>query len=203
MNSLETLCFEKVKKLFLSKRIKVEHFKILPENLLEKVCSFVPTPQQIRAFGMCVRWARDVIREKSFYVNGKLEGQFIKWDSQGRVLEQAEYKRGRRNGITVLYEPSKNAVFSVETYRHDMLHGEKRTFLDGCLRSTETYAQGELHGKKLVYFPKFGKDEEQSVQKEKKYYRGLKDGKFFLFDIDGSILEEKLWVRGILVNDAR
>ncbi|BAU80195.1 bacterial MORN repeat-containing protein [Tokyovirus A1] len=180
MNSLENLCFEKVKKLFVSKKIKVEQFKVLPENILERVCSFVPTPQQVRALGLCVRWMKGVLREKGFYVDGKLEGQLIKWDNQGRVLERAEYKSGRKNGETVLYKPSKNSVFVIENYRH-----------------------GELHGEKLVYFSSSEQDEEQKLKKRKTYHKGLKEGKFFWYGLDGSILKEQLWVRGILVNNAR
>lgn len=203
MNSLENLCFGKVRRLFEEKEIKVEQFRSLPENLLERVCGFIPTPQQIRVLGVCVRWMRGVLREKGFYVNGKLEGPFIKWDEQGRVLEQAEYKAGMKEGERVLYEPSVNRVYSIETYRQDLLHGESVTFVEGRPYCKTKYSRGELHGVKLLYFPDTQEGEEQKVWKQKCYHRGLKDGRVFWFDQQGCVTKEELWVRGILVNDVR
>nr|WRK65195.1 MORN repeat containing protein [Marseillevirus futianmevirus] len=199
MNSLENLCFEKVKQLFASKKLKVEQFRVLPENVLERVCSFVPTQQQISAFGVCVRWMKGVLREKGFYINGKLEGQLLKWDEQGRVLEEVQYKEGKKDGVRVLFEPSKNRVYSIETYRRDLLHGERKTFREGFLHSREIYARGELHGERTVYFCDF----EEKIWKKQSFYRGLKEGKFIEYGEDGTIRKEQLWVRDVLVGDAR
>ncbi|AQQ73722.1 hypothetical protein [Kurlavirus BKC-1] len=198
MESLQTLCLENVEKYYKEKTLKSEEFRKLPFELLEEVCKFVPTSIQIRMFGLCVRWTKGVMREKAHYSGSVLHGLFTKWDQYGNVLEEVEYRNGKKHGAFVQYNPSKNTVHLLENYRNGELHGERKVYKDGSVRKMEMYKKGLKEGEKKIFF-----EDGKTIHKSLSFYRGKKEGKCIKYDEEGNILKEVIWVRGIRVGSSR
>jgi antitoxin component YwqK of YwqJK toxin-antitoxin module len=90
-----------------------------------------------------------IIKEKDIEIK---HGLYERFDEQGRIAEQSNYKSGKLEGIRKLYE--QGILESEETRVADQFHGPyKGYFPNGQLRMEANYEKDIILGDVKVYYP--------------------------------------------------
>ncbi len=94
--------------------------------------------------------------EASFLVNtqtGQLEGKFLGYNSEGILVEEAQYRNDQLHGPRMLFD--ENGVLIIEEiYRQGELHGVYTArFPDGSVRYTGTYTHNAMEGSWTYFYP--------------------------------------------------
>lgn len=86
------------------------------------------------------------------YVNGKLDGEFVKYHSNGAVKETAQYKNGKLHGRYCEWTKDGVQITQVE-YQNGKLHGEYIAWVKGIEIKRCNFVNNKLDGKFVSYFP--------------------------------------------------
>jgi antitoxin component YwqK of YwqJK toxin-antitoxin module len=126
--------------------------------------------------GPCIRHhtANGVVVEESNYFNGKRDGEYRRFSFTGSLITEGSYSNNRKTDKWTSYYA---------------VNGEKKN--EGY------YISGKRSGP-WVYFTSKGKLKLQGDYKE-----GLKEGVWITYNTDGSVLEQKKFVKGVAIEDAK
>ncbi|MEI6123120.1 MAG: hypothetical protein WCQ95_05765 [Bacteroidota bacterium] len=120
--------------------------------------------------GPCVRHnsATGIISEESNYFNGKRDGDYKRYSTTGILITEGNYTNNRKTGTWTSYYP---------------VNGEKKC--EGV------YQEGKREGK-WVYYSSKGK-----LRMMGDYVNGLREGEWTTYNEDGSVMEQKKYVKGV------
>lgn len=118
--------------------------------------------------GVCQIWYQDGrLKREEVYENGLLHGVVREWYQNSNIELEQHYNKGRKEGTARLFNEN-GQIISDCTYRDDVLHGEERKwFFNGKLSFQCSYQFGLRHGKYINY-AESGKIIEQKI-----YVRGI------------------------------
>lgn len=89
--------------------------------------------------GPKVTYSKGKRTKQSNYVNGLLEGQFLVYNAEGKIIEEITYKEGKRDGVSKFYYDD-GTLLRTETWSMDARNGEFKTFFyNGDLQTLENY----------------------------------------------------------------
>jgi len=80
------------------------------------------------------------------YVEGKKEGLWQEYDTQGRLHLEEKYQGDNLNGQKRRWD-DKGELLEEISYKRGLLHGEHRKWMDGVITYQANYLEGSLHGK--------------------------------------------------------
>lgn len=122
------------------------------------------------------------------YDAGELDGEFVEYDEEGRVVSKGNYVEGTEEGVWVYY----NGGYSEKgSYYDGMRTGEWVTrYPDGKSAFVIHYEQDVMHGKYTSYW------ENGRVKLTGHYVGGLRDGAWFRYDEEGNLLLTTLYKDG-------
>ncbi len=110
------------------------------------------------------------------------------YDTNGRLLEEAQYKAGRREGVKTNFFPG-GAKREVMEMKNDLCNGMVRHFDDkGMLTEEITCKDGVWHGKYRIFFP------DGKVEGEENYVNGMLNGVSRQWDAKGVLRTEVSFV---------
>ena len=99
------------------------------------------------AHGVCeVRQENGALWMRETYVEGKKEGMFERWDSDGRKVEESEFRADRQHGWSVMWFPDGDTIvrsWYVDGYQHGPYWV---TNYAGDVRGVTTHIKGQVHG---------------------------------------------------------
>lgn len=86
-------------------------------------------------------------------ISGRLDGEFKRFNNQGNLIEEGEFKHGMKTGIWKKWNTA-GVLQRTEQFREGVYHGLVSYFdQDGKPISTERYSKGELHGTTTIFQP--------------------------------------------------
>ncbi len=126
--------------------------------------------------GPCTRHssATGIVTEESNYFNGKRDGDYKRYSSTGILISEGTYTNNRKTGTWTNYYP---------------VNGEKKC--EGA------YIDGKREGK-WVYYSSKGK-----LRFMGDYVNGLREGEWTSYNDDGTVLEQKKYVKGVAPEDQK
>lgn len=123
---------------------------------------------------------------------GKLEGEYLKFTTQGEILARMFYKEGELHGPSTCYN-QKGEVTACSWYIEGLREGKSwQYYLSGNLYSLQRYKKGLLEGFQEYY------DEEGYLKSLLHYKEGLLDGQVLLYYPSGKIKRELFFQEGKL-----
>jgi antitoxin component YwqK of YwqJK toxin-antitoxin module len=129
--------------------------------------------------------------EISYFEKGVQTGDFTRTWTNGEMYVQGKYKDGKREGVWNEYRSNGKPEKRI-TYVNDKRNGEYTTFFnDGNVEKTETYINGQREGIGKEYFFDSGK-----LRAEYNYINNIKEGKYTLYYDDESLREEGRYDNG-------
>ncbi len=79
------------------------------------------------------------LEKEAFYVNGLLEGAFIVYNEDGKIIQKLNYKQGKKNGVCSYYYDD-GVLLRTENWEMDAKNGEfKSFFYNQTIESIENY----------------------------------------------------------------
>ncbi len=122
------------------------------------------------------------------YDAGELDGEFVEFDEQGRIVSKGTYVEGTEEGQWIYF----NGEYSEKgSYFDGMRTGVwVARFPDGKTASVIHYEQDLMHGKYTSYW------ENGRVKLTGHYVSGLRDGAWFKYDEDGELFLTTLYKDG-------
>jgi uncharacterized protein len=117
--------------------------------------------------------ATGILIEEANFFNGKRDGEYKKYSSKGLLMLEGFYTSGVKTGKWTAYYP---------------FNGEKK--------SEGAYEAGKRTGT-WVYYSSKGK-----LRVEGEYTEGLREGSWKFYNSDGSLAEEKKYVKGVSIESA-
>lgn len=122
------------------------------------------------------------VAEKGYMKDGLATGLIKLYNEDGKILVEAEYNEGKKNGKVITYYPSghiKAEFFLINGKRE----GRMRIWYDGGNKKFEAYYKDDmLNGKQIKYFP------DGHVNVECEYKDNLEHGLKKIIKEDGTIL---------------
>ena len=121
--------------------------------------------------------------EKRNYKNGKLDGNVITYDSDGKIVKEFTSSNGKRNGRYTTYFTN-GQLQKEQEYKDGKEHGYLRTYdKDGVIRQDCYYEDGKRHGQQTILY---NRDYEGYVQTSN-YEHGVLVGDFSELYEDGGV----------------
>lgn len=122
------------------------------------------------------------------YEAGELDGEYVEYDEQGRVVSKGNYLEGTEDGQWIYY----NGEYSEKgSYYDGMRMGEWVTrFPNGRAAFVIHFEQDVMHGKYTSYW------ENGRVKLTGRYVAGLRDGAWFKYDEEGELFLTTLYKDG-------
>jgi len=103
--------------------------------------------------------------------NGKIHGRVVKYNEEGRLIEEENYAHGKKHGKFIDVDEPYETINESE-YKNGILVYSKSTFSDGSIKSENVYnEEGKKHGKSIVALSGYISHEEtheNGVKKEEK-----------------------------------
>lgn len=160
----------------------------------------------------------NVVRAEAQYQDNKLQGDFIRYNEQGKIISRETYQQGILQGPAFYYAyeahgvcmteanyqnallqgkwtlySAKDRPFLQATYEQGKLQGLRTNFYEsGAVRCEENFEKGKLQGPRKIYFPN-GK-----IWYEENYKNGRLDGDRFCFFPSGQKYLEEFYSDGLL-----
>ena len=92
------------------------------------------------------------LESKVQFVNNKLDGLTIRYNYNGLLAEETEYKNGYKNGESKVYFNS-GTINSITNYKNDTIHGLVTKYYEiGTIQSKENFIKNYKFGKCEYYF---------------------------------------------------
>lgn len=133
------------------------------------------------------------IAHQSFYSEeepGQLHGPARSYCSEGNLLSEGLFIRGRRQGRGVDYYPS-GAVYSICSYKNGKKEGEQKIFFEGGeLKTLIPYLSDCMHGQVQLYH------DNGLLKRQTGYLHGQREGLDQIWDRKGTLTCEKEFERG-------
>ena len=157
------------------------------------------SPVRANDFGMQGEEARGYypdgkIKFRYPLLSGKLHGICHIWHQNGALKKEEPYEQGELTGLVREWYP--NGVLESETaYTKGLRHGIQRLFLENGQRVAErNFRNDRLHGEERKWHMN-GK-----LASFCSYTNGLRSGRYQKYDENGKIIENKFYVRGIVLS---
>jgi len=134
-------------------------------------------------------------REISFYNNGEIEGEYIRYYPNGNKQQEGSYDSGSAETGRWRYWSEDGDIQREEHYLNGKLNGERRTYYaDKRPQSIEEYTDGKLNGKRIEYH------ESDKISYEYNYLNGKMDGVFRAY-LDGKIWRECIYEEDRIISE--
>ena len=92
------------------------------------------------------------LESKVQFVNNQLDGLTIRYNYNGLLAEETEYKNGYKNGESKVYFNS-GTINSITNYKNDTIHGFVTKYYEiGTIQSKESFTKNYKFGKCEYYF---------------------------------------------------
>lgn len=129
--------------------------------------------------------SNDAIVEEGYLQNGKLDGAWTTYHSNGEPNTIIVYSKGNRNGMAMKMTDEGRPEY-IRHYRHDKLDGEQKVFNpnNGKLLEVANYASGFKQGSYKKFY------ETGSLQERVHYNKGIRIGKLEHFSEGGKLAYE-------------
>ncbi|MBK8846177.1 MAG: toxin-antitoxin system YwqK family antitoxin [Bacteroidetes bacterium] len=128
-----------------------------------------------------VRNQSDEIAESGYLLQGKKDGVWKKYYTNGPLNRLEEYSDGVLNGTVV--ELNRGGTIDLdENYVDGKLHGLRVKYHYGMQSVIEHYKSGLLHGEKIMYY------ENSQKQEEGVYNNGKREGETKWYNQDGKLI---------------
>lgn len=111
-------------------------------------------------------YSNKILKSETVYVDGKKNGNKVKYDTRGKILEEIPYI-------------------------NDKIHGIRKYFSDGYMIKLSSYKDDKLHGKCVLYF--IGG---YNINIEANYIDNKLHGNYIEYNIDGKIITKILYDNG-------
>ena len=138
------------------------------------------------------QYASGSIAEEGYMKNGQACGVIRLYNEEGKILVEAEYLDGKKNGLTTTYYPSGH--IKAEFYlKNELREGRMRIWYEGGVKKFEAYYRNDmLNGKQIKYFP------DGRVNVECEYKDNLEHGNKTVMKEDGTVLFKGYFEEGEL-----
>lgn len=162
---------------------------------------------------------RKELRIKTFYINGKINGDYWNYAPSGKIIAHTTYKNGKIHGFRKSYYRNTGDLQRLETYceyslgkkngkcemfypngsirrgeyyyKDDKLNGECKVYRDdGGLFSIIHYKDDELYGEYISYWINGSRETRMH------YSNGVMNGEYQRWDIDGRLIEHSMYKNG-------
>ena len=110
--------------------------------------------EQGKLNGECVWYDQNGKKQtQAFYHNDTLEGLYQRWHNNGQLAEERWYKEGLQDSVCRVFS-EKGDMVSEDHYRCGQLNGESRKWYDnGQIFQEGQYVDGLMDGLWLVFYP--------------------------------------------------
>ncbi|MBR2865863.1 MAG: toxin-antitoxin system YwqK family antitoxin [Elusimicrobiaceae bacterium] len=158
------------------------------------------------------------VRSEATYKDNKLDGEYLRYDEQGRLLTRENYREGLREGEATYFSYMANGFMHAKAYyknsllhgpwtsyfpngetcvsanyQNGKLHGLRRVlYQNGQVDCEEHFDNGKLHGPRTLYFP------EGKVWFQENYQNGRLHGERFSFFPNGQKHDCEFYTEGLL-----
>lgn len=123
------------------------------------------------------------------YKNNLLDGDYIIWDKNGKIMYKTKLKNGTGN-VKIIFEESGEYYIEEYSVKDGMNDGEYKTTYKDKIISQENYKVGVLDGIQSYY------SEKGEKLSEKIYKNGMLDGKYTIWNKDGKLMYETIFKDG-------
>jgi antitoxin component YwqK of YwqJK toxin-antitoxin module len=121
--------------------------------------------------GPKITFSRGIRAKEVHYTNGLMNGPFIEYNKEGKVIQEIYYKEGKKHGVFSYYYDD-GTLLRTENWNMDVKSGEFKTF----------------------YY-------DQSIQEIENYKKGLKEGWFEQRFPDGKLKSRAHYEKDVLVEE--
>lgn len=123
--------------------------------------------------------------EESFYVEGKLEGEYQETYINGQLRTKGVYKNGKKEGKWFLYAGN-GIIVHEQNFINDKKEGvQKYYYPDGSLEAIANYVNGQQEGSSNEFYIGSG-----MLKAEYIYVDGIKEGRYKRYHDNGKLSEE-------------
>ncbi|MEM8526282.1 MAG: hypothetical protein AAGG68_16695 [Bacteroidota bacterium] len=135
-----------------------------------------------------------VVVEEGFVRNGGKEGTWVKYHPNGKGIKSvAAYIDGQLNGIFIEFD-QQNRMISRIGYKDGVYHGPGAKYRTNRPVEEFTYKNGKLEGKYLQYDDRYG-----NLIKEIDYKDGKVHGRMVQYNREGDVVSEYKYENGEIV----
>ena len=127
--------------------------------------------------------------ESGYVINGRKNGQWTRYDIDGKIRFVANYIDGLKNGDELSFN-TRGQIEARTSYRNDVLDGISGTYKNGRPTQEISYKNGQFDGPTRKYFNN-GK-----LQQEIYFKDGKQHGSFKYFDEEGNVTLEYEYKNG-------
>lgn len=122
---------------------------ILIITLLSQSCKFRdPNNQVVEEF-----YPNGVIKSRTPYKNGVIEGTVTNFNERGILLSTAEYKNGKHEGIMINYNTATQKPVIKATFKNDIQEGPViQYYREGMVWRESNYVNGRIDGEMKTYW---------------------------------------------------
>jgi hypothetical protein len=126
------------------------------------------------------------------YRNGKREGVWTEYHSNGRVSAITGYVNGAKEGLHMEFDNTGTTILTI-TYHNNMRHGAYKLWNHSILKETKMYRDDKIEGVAKSYY------DDGTLQEEGAYINGLREGVSRWYDSKGKLSIEYEYKNGELV----
>lgn len=131
--------------------------------------------------------------EQGEFREGKKEGIWRTWHPNGELASEEFYKRGKQDGCLVWWYDDGTRMSSASFVKGLKCGCERHWYQNGCLKGECYYRSGKLHGALSAW-------SEEGVQLVKGWYReGVKEGEWMYRNEEGAVTRTEVYEDGDLV----
>ena len=151
--------------------------------------TFEDTPGLVR---LSVKDVTGAISQQGNYLNGKRDGIWSEFNTNGLLKTATSYVNGKKEGLYVELNPSGQMIKRF-FYHNGLRHGEYKEFNYSNLKEERTYINGKLEGIVKIYY------DGAKIMEEGAYQNGLREGISKWYDQNGNVTITYEYKKGELV----
>ncbi len=136
--------------------------------------------------------AQGVLSAQGTLLNGKKEGTWTEFNSNGTVKTIMPYILGKREGLYVELNSSGQFIKRI-SYHNNLRHGRYIEYIYPVKKEERTYQEGKLEGSVKIYYP------DGKIMEEGSYKNDTRDGISRWYDNAGKVTIEYEYKHGELV----
>ena len=164
-----------------------EALSTLPANA-EKT----PYPGNSELVKVTVRFPDGKLQNQGDFLNGKKDGTWTEYHSNGLIKSMTSYVQGKKQGNYI--EIDERGELQLRAYYHnDLKDGDYVVYNQQRIKEQRSYNQGQLQGVVKIYY------DNGSIMEESPYTNGKRDGLSKWYDQQGNITIEYEYDQGELV----